>query len=106
MAAEARAWLQAMWMLLELLMAVFMERRTAKDSSNSSKPSSQTPKDETAAVQPGANSKGKSQHDARCGNTRTIESTELVPVTQCNACGADLSDTPCHGHERRTLIDQ
>ena len=48
MAAESRALFQAMLMLFEVLVAVFMERHNAKDSSNSSKPSSQTPNDDTA----------------------------------------------------------
>ena len=55
MAAESRTLFQAMLMLFEVLMAVFMERRTAKDSTNSSQPSSQTPKDDTAITRVGAN---------------------------------------------------
>ena len=105
MAAESRALFQALLMLFEVLMAVFMERRTAKDSRNSSKPSSQTSKDDTAATRPGAKGKGKSQNDARSGNTRTIETIQVVHVNQCETCGEDLSDAPFHGHERRTRID-
>ena len=105
MAAESRALFQAMLMLFELLMAVFMEKRTAKDTTNSSKPSSQTPKDDTAATQPGAKGKGKSQNETRSGNTRTIETTQVAEVNQCETCGEDLSKTPCLGHERRTKID-
>ncbi|MCP5037735.1 MAG: IS66 family transposase [Rhodobacteraceae bacterium] len=105
MAEESRALFQALLMLFEVLMAVFMERRTAKDSSNSSLPSSQTPKDDTAATRPGANGKGKSPNDARCGNTRTVETVQVAEVTVCESCGEDLSDTPCPGHERRTRID-
>jgi transposase len=48
MGAQSRALFQAMLVLFELLMAVFMEKHTVKDSTNSSKPSSQTPQDETA----------------------------------------------------------
>ena len=40
MAAESRALFQAMLMLFEVLMAVFMEKHTTKDSKNSSKPPS------------------------------------------------------------------
>jgi transposase len=105
MAAESRALFQALLMLFELLMAVFMERRAVKDSRNSSKPSSQTPKDETAASRPGANGKGKAQNDIRSGNTRTIETIQVVPVNECETCGEDLTDTPCYARERRTRID-
>jgi transposase len=105
MAAESRALFQALLMLLEVLMAVFMEKRTTKDSRNSSKPSSQTPKDDTAVTRPGANGKGQWQNDVRSGNTRTIETIQVAPVNQCDTCGEDLSDVPCQGHERRTRID-
>ncbi len=73
--------------------------------SNSSLPSSQTAKEDNTAAQPGAKGKGKSQNDALCGNTRTVETVQIAPVSQCGICGEDLSDTPCQGHERRTRID-
>ena len=105
MSEDSRTLFQAMLMLFELLMAVFMERRTSKDSRNSSLPSSQTDKDETATTRPGAKGKGKSQNAASCGNTRTLETVQIVRVHQCQSCGEDLSDTPTQGHERRTRID-
>jgi len=103
--SEIRALVQAMLMLFELLMAVFMEKRTTKDSKNSSKPSSQTSKDETASSQPGAKGKGKEQNDARSGNSRTVKTVQVSEVHVCETCGEDLGNTPCCGHERRTKID-
>jgi transposase len=103
MASESRALFQAMLTLFELLMAVFMERVTTKDSRNSGKPSSQTLGDDTAATRAGA--KGKPQNNTRCDNTRTVETVELAQVHVCETCGEDLSNTPCAGHERRTKID-
>ena len=105
MAAESRALFQAMLMLFEVLMAVFMERHTTKDNSNSSKPSSQTPKDDTAITRAGANGKGKAHNDARCANTRTVETVQVAEVTECESCAEDLSNTAPVGHERRTRID-
>jgi transposase len=105
MATESRALFHGMLMLFEVLMAVFMEKRTAKDNRNSSLPSSQTPKNDDTATQPGANGKGKAQNDIRSGNTRTVETVQVVPVHQCETCGEDLSDTPGEGYERRTKID-
>ena len=105
MAAESRALFQAMLMLFEVLMAVFMEKRTAKDNSNSSLPSSQSTKADDTATRPGSNTKGKAQNEACAGNTRTIETVEVAQVSVCDTCGEDLSGTPCHGHERRTRID-
>ena len=105
LSAESRALFQAMLMLFEVLMAVFMERHTAKDNSNSGLPSSQTANQDDTATRAGSNTKGKAQNDALAGNTRTLETIQLAPVTACGTCGEDLSDTPCQGHERRTRID-
>jgi len=105
MGSESRALFQAMLMLFELLMAVFMERRTTKDSNNSSKPSSQTHGDDTAVGRPGAKGKGKAQNNARSSNTRTVETVQVAQVHVCETCGEDLDNTPCDGHERRTKID-
>ena len=105
MTAESRALFQAMLMLFDLLMAVFMEKSTKKNNTNSSKPSSQVPKDDTAVNRPGTQGKGKAQDDVRSSNTRTVETVRVATVQVCDTCGEDLSDTPCHGHERRTKID-
>ena len=99
---EARALFQAMIMLFELLIAVFMERTTRKNNRNSSIPSSQTGKDTTSA---GTTGKGKKQNDALSGNTRTVETVQVAKVKDCEVCGEDLNDTPPIGHERRTKID-
>jgi len=99
---EAKALFQAMIMLFELLIAVFMERTTRKNSRNSSIPSSQTGKDTTST---GTTGKGKKQNDALSGNTRTVETVQVAKVKDCEVCGEDLNDTPAIGHERRTKID-
>jgi transposase len=99
MSSDSRALFQAMLMLFELLMAVFMERNTAKNSKNSSKPSSQTSKDETAAVQLGSKGKGQARNNARSGNSRTVETIQVAKVRACETCGEDLSKTPCAGHD-------
>lgn len=105
MAAESRDLFQALLMLLELLMAVFMEKHTPKTSTNSSKPSSQTPKDESAIGRSGTHGKGKALDQARSSNTRTVETVQVAKVSFCEHCGEDLRKVPCRGHERRTKID-
>lgn len=100
---EAGALIQAMIMLFELLIAVFMEKNTRKNNRNSSIPSSQTEKDTTAVT--GTNGKGKKQNDALSGNTRTVETTQVAKVKNCEFCGEALDDIPVTSHERRTKID-
>ncbi len=105
MTKEVRALFNAMLMLFEVVLAVFMEKSTRKDSTNSSIPPSQTQKDETTPPHSGSHGKGKAQNDAHCGNTRTLETTQVAKCEACDTCGEDLSDTPYQGHERRTRID-
>jgi transposase len=104
MGADSRALFQALLMLFELLMAVFMEKRTAKNSRNSGLPPSQTGKDDSAP-QAGAKAKGRAHHHSRSENTRTVETVEVIPVQACGTCGEDLSGIPSNGYERRTRID-
>lgn len=103
--AESRALIEALLMLLQVLMAVFMEKHTAKTSTNSSKPSSQTPKDETALGRPGTHGKGQPDDPSQLANTRTIETVEIAKAGVCGNCGEDLRKLPAEGHERRTRID-
>ena len=103
--AESAALVEALLMLLKVLMAVFMEKNTPKNSSNSSKPASQTPKDDTAISRSGTHGKGKVHSETRSGNTRTVESVEVSKVSFCEECGEDLHKVPVQGHERRTQID-
>ena len=104
MGEESRTLFEAMLMLFEVLLAVFMEKHTTKHSRNSSLPSSQTNKDESTP-QAGAKAKGQGYNNTRSGNTRTVETVAVAPVNVCETCGEDLSDTPCEEHERRTRID-
>lgn len=105
MDTETKILFQSMLMLVNLLIAIFLEKTTKKNSKNSSKPPSQTEKDESSLSHNGTNGKGKIESDAIVNNTRTIETVTTMHVTECDVCGADLSDSPCEHIERRTKID-
>ena len=105
MSAESRALCNAPLTLFEVLMAIFMEKTTAKGSRNSSIPPSQTSKDETAATRPGGKGKGAKQNDARSRHSRTVTTAEVAAVDACAGCGADLGDAPSQSRQRRTRID-
>ena len=78
MSAESRALFDALLMLFELLMAVFMEKHTPKSPANSGLPPSQSPNDATARSRPGAKGKGPSYNAERCANTRTREYVTFI----------------------------
>lgn len=107
--AEVATLFNTLMMLFNIILSVFMEKNTKKTSNNSSIPPSQTTPDESSTT---CKSKGKrdpkdntAQEITVCGNTRTIETVTLLPVTTCNICGEDLTNTPCSHVERRTKID-
>lgn len=103
--SESQAIMNSLFLIVELILAIFLERITQKDSNNSSKPSSQTEKDESALSHPGSNGKGKNENDTQARNTRVKETITISQVTTCDVCAEDLSDVPCVDHERRTKID-
>ena len=105
MPAETRALFNALLMLFEVPMAIFMEKTTSKGGRNSSIPPSQTDKDDSAATRPGAKGKGAKQNDARSRHSRTATTTEVAAVDARAGCGADLGDTPSRSRQRRTRID-
>ncbi|WP_239237275.1 IS66 family transposase, partial [Candidatus Nitrotoga sp. BS] len=86
-------------------MAIFLERSTHKNSKNSSKPSSQTDKDESALDHAGSNGKGKQENKTQAKNTRIQETVTISHVLTCEVCAEDLSKVACIDHERRTKID-
>jgi len=103
--SELNLLIQSMLMLINLLIAIFLEKTTKKNNKNSSKPSSQTEKDESALTNQGTNSKGKQESNAVASNTRTVESISIAKVTRCDVCGQDLRNVACEHTERRTKID-
>jgi len=102
---ETKMFIQSMFMLINLLISIFLEKTTSKNNKNSSKPSSQTEKDESSVTKKGTNGKGKQESDLTANNTRTIETIAIATVDQCDVCGEDLSKVTCDSHERRTKID-
>lgn len=103
--AESRALFEALLMLFSVLMAVFMEKTTRKTRSNSSRPPSQTEKDESAVSHAGTHTKGKAYDPSRSPNTRTVETVTVSKVSACEDCGEDLREVRPRAHERRTQID-
>jgi len=103
--AEVQMLMNSLFMIVELMLSIFLERTTRKTHKNSSIPPSQSDKDDTALGAGGANGKGKRLASKMAGNTRTRQTVTVASVDVCEVCGEDLSHTACQGHERRTKID-
>jgi len=103
--SDIKVLMNSMFMIIELMLSIFLERVTKKDSNNSSKPSSQTEKDESSLRHQGSHGKGKNESSATAKNTRVKEKVTLSKVRRCDVCAEDLNDTPCRHYERRTKID-
>ena len=82
----------SMFMIVELILSIFLEKTTKKDNKNSSIPSSQTEKDESSLGHQGSNGKGKNENDALAKNTRVYEQVIVllneavmrIPVQSCH----------------------
>jgi len=103
--AEVIAMFSSLMLIIDLILSVFMEKQTKKNSKNSSIPSSQTPEDETSLDEKGSKTKGKCEKKTPVFNTRTVETTKIAKIDACNTCGTDLTTVSVEDYERRTKID-
>ncbi len=103
--SESKLLMSSLFIIVELILSIFMEKVTKKNSKNSSKPPSQTDKDESSLADEGSHGKGKNEQSGSAKNTRVKESTTVVKVDRCDVCGEELTGTPCMHIETRTKID-
>ena len=104
--ADIVALFNTLFLLVDILVAVFLEKTTPKTSRNSSLPSSRDGADEgKSAERSGSRGRGPKARHARSDNLRTVTTTDTSPVTECRRCGHDLAGTACTGHERRIEVD-
>ncbi len=105
MSPEISVLVNSMFMLMELICAIFLEKKTKKTKDNSSIPPSQSQKDETSLSEKGSKGKGKEENNELADNCRTTETVAVAAVDTCSVCGEDLTGVRCCGVERRTKID-
>jgi len=102
--SEIKVVVNSLLVVMNLILSIFLEKKTRKNSKNSSLPSSQTEKDETSKSTQKGNGRGKAV-GGQVNNARVKETVTVSTVDTCNVCGVPLDDTPCLNHERRTKID-
>lgn len=105
MSAEVKALMSTLLLIVELMLSIFLEKGTKKNSKNASIPPSQTDKDDTSTSDTGSHGKGKKEAQTPPRNARTVEVVTVLSVNHCQLCGEDLKDVAAYDHERRTLID-
>lgn len=103
--AEIKILFSSIFMIMNLILSIFMERTTRKNNRNSSIPSSQSEPDTSTDYNSQSNSKGKNDNDDVASNSKTTETTSVSEVENCDCCGQDLANVSAHAHERRTKID-
>jgi len=103
--AEATAIMNSMFLILNLILSIFLEKKTTKNNRNSSLPSSQSNKDDSVPPESGRKNKRKLETNSTANNMRSKESVTLIQVYSCDTCGEDLQQVPPESHERRTQID-
>jgi transposase len=103
--AEIRVVMNSLLVVVELILSIFLEKKTRKNNKNSSLPSSQTEKDDTAKTDSKAKKGRGKKVSGEVYNTRIKETVVVAKADTCDVCGASLDGTACHEHERRTKID-
>ena len=78
--SESKTLMLSIFLIVELILSISLEKTTKKDNKNSSIPSSQTGKDESALGHQGSNGKGKKETDTRAKNTRVREQVTISCV--------------------------
>ncbi len=82
---EMNALFCALLLLMELMLSIFLEKKTKKTSQNSSKPSSQTGKDESSVSHPGSHSKGKPENQFAFEKTITHVDAQIKQCPECDS---------------------
>jgi len=101
---ETRMLFNTLLMIANMLVAIFIEKSTRKNSKNSSLPPSQIGTDESAKPARGQ-SKRRSEKDEPFDNSRAVETCDTDEVTRCDHCCENLSKVSVMDVERRTRID-
>ena len=105
--SESAILIKSLFTLFEIILAIFMEKKTKKTPNNSGIPSSQTEPDETSAdpTQNGTSSKKRKTTKGSFSNQKERVNHRKITVDFCSHCSEDLSDQPAEAQERRTQID-
>ncbi|MBF0312688.1 MAG: hypothetical protein HQK52_04690 [Oligoflexia bacterium] len=100
--ADVRFFIQSMMSILEIVVAVLLEKKTRKNSSNSGLPPS---KNNGSNGNRNKNSGQRANLGDQIQNTRNITNEEVTTPAECSNCGIDLSQEKSLKSETRKKID-
>ena len=101
---KVRKTINSLFILLDLIVAAFLEKKTRKNSSNSGLPPSQDfGSNGNRNKKDGQNKDQKKP--ARCNNIRDVQSSETISPKECASCGANLKHAKVVDTESRKQFD-
>ncbi len=100
--SEAKFFIQSMLSMMEIIVAVLLEKKTRKNSSNSGLPPSQNNGSNGNRNGPGGKSAGLGSESS---NVIHQETSETVAAEFCQKCDGTLEDAKIVGREERKKID-
>jgi len=103
--AQSKVLFSSMFMIMNLILSIFMEKTTRKNNKNSSIPSSQSEPDTSTNYNSRKKNSPKDDNNDVASNSKTTETTIHETIENCHCCGQDLTNVKAHAHERRTKID-
>jgi transposase len=93
---------ESLLLIIEILAAVFLEKKTRKNSSNSGLPPS---KNEGSNGNRNQGSGQRTEVGESASNNREVETSETVTPLECSRCGENLEDVEVKGTDERKKID-
>jgi len=97
-----KAAINSLFLVLDIIVSVLLEKKTRKNSSNSGLPPSRNdgPNGNRNTSQGDRSKKGQ-----QLENTRKVETSETISPNECDECGGDLRQEPVKETESRKKID-
>jgi hypothetical protein len=100
--SEIRLFINSMMTILEVIVAVLLEKKTRKNSSNSGLPPS---RNEGPNGNRNKNTADRKSIGSQIGHTKNTETHEVVTPKECSKCQCDLRNTKAQDKESRQKTD-
>lgn len=103
MSDEIRVFISSMMAIIDIIVAVLLEKKTRKNSSNSGLPPSRN--NGSNGNRNIGNVSDRDKKGSQLSNTRAVNTAETVSPAKCSDCSADLTGAKVKKIEERKIID-